>query len=150
MFDLDNGTLSFKTPPDFEAPRDTGTNNFYDLTIRVTERTAQAFYQEVRVRVQVRNINEEPIITSQIPQQQIRVNSAARRIGLNDKFEDPDGDVLHYETSTSDEAVATASIDQGSVMLTPMSEGTTTVTVTAHDRLLESSERYSVSQSFGV
>ena len=36
-FDIAAGALTFKTPPDFEAPTDSGRNNGYDVTVQVTD-----------------------------------------------------------------------------------------------------------------
>ena len=46
-----NGTLSFKTVPDFEAPADAGANNVYDLIVSVSDGIAQAVTQPITVTV---------------------------------------------------------------------------------------------------
>ena len=35
LFELSNGRLSFKSPPDFENPADAGGNNVYDITVPI-------------------------------------------------------------------------------------------------------------------
>jgi parallel beta-helix repeat protein len=51
------GTLTFSTPPDFDAPADAGADNGYDVTVQVSD-GAQAAVQAIRVNVG--NVNEAP------------------------------------------------------------------------------------------
>ena len=57
-FTIDPGTgvLSFVTGPDFEAPADAGTDNIYDVTVRVTD--SLGAFDEQAVEVHVTPVNE--------------------------------------------------------------------------------------------
>ena len=54
------GSLTFKTPPDFELPRDANQDNIYEITITASDGNLSA---EVDVTVTVTNVNEAPTIT---------------------------------------------------------------------------------------
>ena len=54
-------------------------------------------------------------------------------IDLNNVFSDPDGDPLTFSAMSSDTAVATVSVSGGSLMISTLASGTTTITVTADD-----------------
>ena len=60
-----NGTaeLSFKSPPDFEVPGDTGTDNFYDVTVRVRDNGSPRLEDSQSVRVEVKDVNERPVVS---------------------------------------------------------------------------------------
>ena len=55
------GALSFIAPPDFETPTDNGTNNVYNVIVRVSDGT---FSDTQALAVTVTNVNETPVITS--------------------------------------------------------------------------------------
>ena len=58
-FDIDasTGQISFKAPPDFEDPKDTGGDNVYDLKVQASNATTTA---ERSVRVTVGDVPEAP------------------------------------------------------------------------------------------
>ncbi|WP_342346072.1 cadherin domain-containing protein, partial [Shinella curvata] len=56
------GALSFKSAPDYEAPKDSGRNNVYDVTVKATD-TGGLFATQA-LKVTVTNVNEAPTITS--------------------------------------------------------------------------------------
>ena len=56
-----SATLAFATPPDFETPADSGRNNEYDVTIRVTADDKTVGRR--RVLVTVTNMNDAPTLT---------------------------------------------------------------------------------------
>ncbi|MXY80260.1 MAG: hypothetical protein F4Y94_11430, partial [Chloroflexi bacterium] len=60
-----NGTaeLTFKSPPDFENPDDTGTNNVYDLTVRVRDNATPPLEDSQIVQVRVNDLNETPVVS---------------------------------------------------------------------------------------
>ena len=60
-----NGTaeLTFKSPPDFEDPDDTGTDNFYDVTVRVRDNGSPRLQDSQSVRVEVIDVNERPVVS---------------------------------------------------------------------------------------
>jgi Ca2+-binding RTX toxin-like protein len=59
LFKIDarTGVLSFKSAPDFEAPKDAGKNNVYDVTVKASD-GAHADSQAIKVTVQ--GVNEAP------------------------------------------------------------------------------------------
>ena len=52
---------------------------------------------------------------------------------VSGNFSDADGDELTYTASSSDESVATVSVDGSMVAVPPVGAGTTTITVIARD-----------------
>ncbi len=56
------GALAFKSAPDFEAPKDAGKNNVYDLTL--TAKDAGGLTDTQALKVTVTNVNEAPVISS--------------------------------------------------------------------------------------
>ncbi len=59
-----NGTaeLTFKSPPDYERPDDTGTNNVYDVTVRVRDNGSPRLEDTQIVAVTVNDLNETPVV----------------------------------------------------------------------------------------
>ena len=74
-----------------------------------------------------------PQIAQVIPVQSVVVGGEAVDIDLGDYFSDPDGDMLTYAAVSSDESKATVAIAGETLTITPVAEGSTTVTVTASD-----------------
>ena len=64
-FDItDNGaerTLSFENAPDFESPGDSGRNNVYEVTVKVTDSEGNSDEQDVTVKVT--NLEEDGVVT---------------------------------------------------------------------------------------
>ena len=60
-----NGTaeLTFKSPPDYENPDDTGTDNTYDLTVRVRDNGSPRLEDTQSVQVMVNDLNETPVVS---------------------------------------------------------------------------------------
>ena len=56
--DSNTGSLSFTNAPNFEAPTDSGANNIYDVTVRVSDNNGGTDMQAIAVTV--RNVNEAP------------------------------------------------------------------------------------------
>nr|WP_280637758.1 Ig-like domain-containing protein [Shimia sp. R9_3] len=52
MIDPDSGALSFLSQPDFDQPEDTGADNTYEVTVRVTDTGGLSATQELSVVVQ--------------------------------------------------------------------------------------------------
>ena len=55
--DTNSGVLTFQTPPDFEAPSDTGTDNVYNVQIQITDGTNNVTQD---IAVTVTDANEAP------------------------------------------------------------------------------------------
>ena len=60
-----NGTaqLTFKSPPDYERPDDTGGNNVYDVTVRVRDNGSPRLQDTQSVAITVNDLNETPVVT---------------------------------------------------------------------------------------
>ena len=59
-----NGTaeLTFKRSPDYERPDDTGSNNVYDVTVRVRDNGSPRLEDTQTVAITVNDLNETPVI----------------------------------------------------------------------------------------
>ena len=56
-------TLTFKSSPDYERPDDTGSNNTYDVTVRVRDNGSPRLEDTQTVAVTVNDLNETPVVT---------------------------------------------------------------------------------------
>ena len=77
--------------------------------------------------------NRPPVAVGRLPALSLRVSDRVRSVNVSDAFEDPDRDALTYEATSLDTSVATVEVSDSTVRVTPLSSGTTTVTVTAED-----------------
>ena len=147
--DGSSGVLTFDSAPDYEAPDDSGTNNVYNVTVKVTDDWSPQKSTTRAVTITVINVNEKPVVASRFGIQSLP-EDAITDIGLEGKFGDPDGDTLRYTASSSDTSVATESVSGSTLTITGKGAGTATIAVTAHDRAIGVSGGMSVSQSFDV
>ena len=76
--------------------------------------------------------NKAPVASGAIPAQTVHVGETVT-VSLSQYFNDPDGDALTYTAQTANANVATVSISGSSALVTGVSRGNTTVTVTASD-----------------
>ena len=58
-----HGELKFKNVPNFEIPTDTGTNNEYDITVKVRDNHTGQLSDTREVAITVNNVNETPVIS---------------------------------------------------------------------------------------
>ncbi|MFB9864795.1 cadherin domain-containing protein [Rufibacter immobilis] len=58
------GVLAFITAPNFEIPTDVDANNTYLVTVRATDNGTGALFEEQTITINVTNVNEAPVITS--------------------------------------------------------------------------------------
>ena len=77
--------------------------------------------------------NRPPSAAGSVPDQAVTVNGTAAMVNMAPYFTDPDGDALTYSAVSSNAAVVTTSVSGSTVMLTPVSAGAATTTVTARD-----------------
>ncbi len=91
--------------------------------------------QPVEVTVLARPpTNNPPEIEKGIPAQKFTVGDKAASLNLNEYFRDPDpGDVLTYTPASSKTGVATASVRDSILIITPQGVGEAAVKVTATD-----------------
>ena len=97
------GVLTFNTPPDYETPADTSTNNVYLVEIRASDgpnTDTQA------VAVTVTNVNEPPAFAAETAASTIAENTeAGQNIGTPVSATDPDaGETLTYSLGGTDAA----------------------------------------------
>ena len=90
LFEINEGRLTFKSPPDYENPRDADTNNEYEVTIGATDAVADSD-NRIGIRpvprdliVVVQNVEEAGTITLSTlqPQEEVSISATLR---------DPDG-----------------------------------------------------------
>ena len=77
--------------------------------------------------------NRPPSAAGSVPDQAVTVSGTAAMVNMAPYFTDPDGDALTYSAVSSNAAVVTTSVSESTVMLTPVSAGAATTTVTARD-----------------
>ena len=76
--------------------------------------------------------NQAPMAVGEIAAQTVKVGDSAT-VDISGNFSDPDGDELMHTAASSDDAVATVTIDGAMVMIKGVAAGTATLTVTATD-----------------
>ncbi|WP_420634958.1 Ig-like domain-containing protein [Candidatus Palauibacter sp.] len=94
--------------------------------------------------VTVERPNQPPVVTRAIPAQTVE-ESESVSVSLDAYFSDPEGGPLDYGATSSDDAVATATVSGSDLVIGGVLAGTATVTVTARDR-----GGLTVQQQFGV
>ena len=135
------------------AGLDYETKRSYSVTVRVTDSKGSygnansRIDDTITVTINVVDVNERPVVVSQIANQTLTVGGGTRTIQLSGKFRDPDGDTLEYGAVSSDGGVVTESVSGGTLTITPVGTGTATVTVTAYDRSVGHAVRMSASQT---
>ncbi len=140
-----SGELHFNTAPDFENPDDTSGINQYTVVVQVVSGTDdRALTAEQTITVTVTDGNDAPVavgtidpitLTIGVEEQPVAltVGDGEQTVDVSDKFSDPDGDDLTYSAQSADTTVAQVTVEDSIVTITPVEEGTTTITVTALD-----------------
>ena len=77
--------------------------------------------------------NRSPEAEGTIVAQTLIVGASAVTVDVSGNFFDPDGDVLTYTAISDNTTIATVSVAGSDVMITPVSAGSATITVTATD-----------------
>ena len=89
LFSITGGVLEFLSPPDYEDAQDSGANNIYNITIKVTDNTDKS--TTLAVTVTVTNVNEDPQFDSETATLTVDENTPANRnIGSPFKATDED------------------------------------------------------------
>ena len=101
-------------------------------TITITARDPGGLTATQTMAVTVEAVNSPPTITGTVEDQTLNVGDTftADVAGL---FTDPDGDALTFAATSSDAAVATASVSGDTLTVEAVAEGSATVTVSATD-----------------
>ncbi len=76
----------------------------------------------------------EPEVVGAIAAQTLDVGGGAVVVDVKDSFSDVDGDILSYSATSNMPGIASVSVTGSEVMITPVSAGSATVTVTASDQ----------------
>lgn len=92
----------------------------------------------------VTEVNDPPVVVSSIADQSLLEGFATKNIAISGTFSDPEGDVLSYTSSSSDESVVTVKIEGGNLVLTEAGIGTATVSLCVNDGEFEVCDPFSV------
>lgn len=99
-------------------------------TVTVTARDPGGMSAQLTFTVTVPN--QAPVAVDAVPAQSIFVGDTAS-VDVSAYFSDPDGDALSYSVASSEAAAVSASVAGSVVSLTAITQGMSTVTVTARD-----------------
>ena len=102
------------------------------VTVTATDPDGLSANQTIAVSVQG-PANQAPVAVGTIDAQTLAVGGDPAAVDVADNFSDPDGDELAYSAASGDEAVATVAVEGSVVTISPVAEGSATVTVTATD-----------------
>ena len=102
-------------------------------TITVGARDPGDLTAEQQFSVTVNPANAAPTPIGTIPDQTVKLGSTALTIEVDTYFQDTDEDVLTFTALSVDTSKATVSVSTSVVTITPVAEGSTTITVTATD-----------------
>ena len=104
------------------------------ITVVATDDNRRPVSSEKPVTVAVTNVNEGPVADAVLSIEMTAGNTATS-LDPNEIFTDPDGDKLTYTLEEGDEnlAVATATVEDAVLSITPLGEGTASFVVTASD-----------------
>ena len=102
-------------------------------TIQVTATDPGGLSATLSFAVTVSSANLAPEPVGTLPPLTIEADEAAVTVDVAGAFRDPDGDRLTYGASSSLPAVAAVSVSGSRVRVTPLTAGSTAVTVTATD-----------------
>ena len=114
-------------------------------TITVTVQDPADASTQQNFSADVEASNEPPQASGTIATDDLVEDGEPARLDVSGNFTDPNGDSLTFEAQSSDESVATVSMDGSTVTVTPVGAGTASITVTASD-----SEVAGATQSFTV
>ena len=123
----------------------------YTVTVRVNDgknsrgNSNTANDDSITVTITVTDVNERPVVATNIAGQTLTVGGGSTTISLSSKFSDPDGNTLSYTARSSQTSVVTESVSGSTLTIAPVAAGTATVTVTASD-----TGSLSASQGFAV
>ena len=77
--------------------------------------------------------NRAPVVAETINPLTLTAGDSPTTIDMTEKFSDPDGDPLSFSVVSTDTRVATVSISNSTLAITPVTEGTTTVMIMVQD-----------------
>ena len=132
LFQIDEaGTLSLSGALDFEAPASADGTNEYAVTVVATDDGKPPASRQLEITVRVTNVNEKPVVIP-VPVVELTVGNSATTLDLGEIFIDPDGDSLTYIlVDYAESNVASAVVEESTLSITPLQDGTTSFNVTA-------------------
>ena len=102
-------------------------------TITVTAQDPAGASAQQNFPVDVEATNKPPQASGTIAADDLVEGDEPARLDVSGNFTDANGDSLTFEAQSSDESVATVSMDGSTVTVTPVGAGTARITVTASD-----------------
>ena len=130
--DLD-GTLG--TGSVVDVPASTLSQGVHTITLRATDSDGQTDETSITIEmVRPRSVTtqpDDPQVINSIPNQRLVPDGAVFERGLDDLFLDPTDEGLTYDVSSSDETVATVSLENGELIVTTGEAGIAEITVSA-------------------
>ena len=112
------------------------------ITITASDGTLKAT-QTIAVSVTVPN--RAPTAVGSISDQSLIVGGSGAVVDVSAYFQDPDSNALTYTAVSSDTNIATVSVAQASIAITPVGAGNATITITASDGTLKATQTIAVS-----
>lgn len=103
------------------------------------------FQARIAVIVRVLNVNEAPVVETEMPDLTLVESEGAVKFDVSAYFSDPDGDDLRYAAASTDSGVIRTGLAGAVLTLAPIGLGTATIEVSAID-----SEGLNVEQSFAA
>jgi serralysin len=139
--DESTGVITFKAAPNYEAPKDSGADNTYNLTITATDDADPALSSSQDIEVHVTDVNEAPAVTSAVTAS-IDENSATTDVVYTATASDEDGDDITFSLSGTDAASFELGADSGELTFNASPDHETkdsySVTITANDGSVDS------------
>ena len=104
-----------------------------NTTITVTVTDPEGLTAEQTFSVTVIQPNRSPVAVGTISDKTLNVYEDALTSYVANHFIDPDGDTLTHAATSGDDSIATVSMSDTTLTITPVAAGTTTITITAID-----------------
>lgn len=136
LFNINAGVVTFKNPPNFEAPADADANNVYNITVIASDGSLTGTKD---VAITVDNVNDAPTVANAIPDQIFVVGGAVDTFAFSaNAFADQDsGTTLTYGATLAGGAALPAWLSFNPATRTfsgnPPADGEISITVTASD-----------------
>jgi|GEM_PF-2963916 len=99
----------------------------YTLQFNSNDVTRPAAFTNMKLTLE----NHAPLVVAVIPTQ--KITSGELQVPLEHNFSDADNDLLIYSASTANPDIATTSVSGSTLTISPLHNGTTTISVTAAD-----------------
>ena len=103
------------------------------ITVTAADPAGETATQQFNVNVVPATINRPPEGAGTITVPDLTAGAAAHEVDVASYFTDPDGDALSYKATSVPDSVVEVAVAGSAVTITPIAEGTATITVTAAD-----------------